>query len=144
MSDYEHILVAVDFGPATDELCERAADLCRRYHARLSLVHVVEPLVVEPAYDVLPTLPAGLEGEMQHQARKELVRLGDRYGVPPERCWVEAGNTKTGILEKAAAEGADLVVVGSHGRHGVALLLGSTANAVLHGANCDVLAMRVK
>ena len=38
---------------------------------------------------------------------------------------------------------ADLIVVGSHGRHGIALLLGSTANGVLHGAPCDVLAVRV-
>ncbi len=38
---------------------------------------------------------------------------------------------------------ADLIIVGSHGRHGLALLLGSTANGVLHGAKCDVLAMRV-
>ena len=38
---------------------------------------------------------------------------------------------------------ADLIVVGSHGRHGLALLLGSTASGVLHGAPCDVLAVRV-
>jgi universal stress protein A len=38
----------------------------------------------------------------------------------------------------------DLVVVGSHGRHGLALLLGSTANDVLHGAQCDVLAVRLQ
>ena len=43
-------------------------------------------------------------------------------------------------LEEA---GADIIVVGSHGRHGLALLLGSTANGVLHGASCDVLAVRV-
>ena len=40
-------------------------------------------------------------------------------------------------------KGADVIVVGSHGRHGLALLLGSTANGVLHGATCDVLAVRV-
>ena len=38
---------------------------------------------------------------------------------------------------------ADVIVVGSHGRHGIALLLGSTANGVLHGATTDVLAVRV-
>ena len=45
-----------------------------------------------------------------------------------------------GVADEA---GADLIVVGSHGRHGLALLLGSTANGVLHGAMCDVLAVRV-
>ncbi|MCV6604433.1 MAG: universal stress protein, partial [Porticoccaceae bacterium] len=38
----------------------------------------------------------------------------------------------------------DLIVVGSHGRHGLALLLGSTANGVIHGAGCDVLAVRIR
>ncbi len=47
-------------------------------------------------------------------------------------------------IHRVAEElGADLIVVGSHGRHGLALLLGSTANGVLHGATTDVLAVRV-
>ena len=56
---------------------------------------------------------------------------------------VNAPSTKEGILGAAKEHGADLIVVGSHGRHGLALLLGSTANAVLHGAPCDVLAVRI-
>ncbi|WP_313899138.1 universal stress protein [Leclercia adecarboxylata] len=44
----------------------------------------------------------------------------------------------------AKKQGCDLIVVGSHGRHGLALLLGSTANDILHGAPCDVLAVRLK
>ena len=47
------------------------------------------------------------------------------------------------ILAEAQAINADLIIVGSHGRHGVSLILGSTANAILHGAQCDVLAVRV-
>jgi universal stress protein A len=58
-------------------------------------------------------------------------------------CWVELGATKFEIARVAKENTFDLIVVGSHGRHGVALLLGSTANAVLHGAPCDVLAVRV-
>jgi universal stress protein A len=44
----------------------------------------------------------------------------------------------------AKERGVDLIVVGSHGRHGLQLLLGSTANGVLHLAECDVLAVRVR
>jgi universal stress protein A len=43
----------------------------------------------------------------------------------------------------AVERGADLIVIGSHGRHGLQLLLGSTANGVLHLSECDVLAVRV-
>lgn len=143
MGGYGNILVGVDFSDTTETVCERAADLARRSEATLALIHVLEPIVVDPVYDMVPVIPAELELERTKQARKALNRLGDRYGVPAERCWVESGPTKTAILEKAAGKGVDLIVVGSHGRHGVGLLLGSTANAVLHGARCDVLAVRV-
>jgi len=43
----------------------------------------------------------------------------------------------------AKQENIDLIVVGSHGRHGLALIFGSTSNSVLHGASCDVLAVRI-
>ena len=144
MEPYRHLMAAIDFAHETEQVCERAAELARQYQARLDLIHVVEPIIVEPAYDVLPALPTGFEAQMQAHARKELAKVGDRYGVPPDRCWLEVGSTKTAILRKAEEEGIDLIVLGSHGRHGVALLLGSTANAVLHGASCDVLAVRVK
>ncbi|BBI62758.1 hypothetical protein HSBAA_40640 [Vreelandella sulfidaeris] len=49
----------------------------------------------------------------------------------------------TEIHRFAEEHGVDLIVVGSHGRHGFALLLGSTSTGVLHGAQCDVLAVRV-
>lgn len=144
MTEYDRVLVAVDFVEENEAICERARDISRRYHAELAMIHVVEPLVVEPAYDVLPSLPAGLEGEMEHHARKQLLKLGDRYGVAQDCCWVQVGSTKTEILRKAEDWQADLILLGSHGRHGVELLLGSTANAVLHGARCDVLAVRVR
>ena len=53
------------------------------------------------------------------------------------------GRPESELQRAAEAKGADVIVVGSHGRHGLALLLGSTANGVLHGATCDVLAVRV-
>ena len=49
----------------------------------------------------------------------------------------------TACLKLAEEQSVDLIIIGSHGRHGLALLLGSTANAVLHHAKIDVLAVRV-
>jgi universal stress protein A len=57
---------------------------------------------------------------------------------------VELGSPKAEITRVAEEQGVDLIVVGSHGRLGLELLLGSTANGVLHAAKCDVLAVRVK
>ncbi len=64
-------------------------------------------------------------------------------GVAPENQHLIFGRPESEIHRIAEEQGADLIVVGSHGRHGLALLLGSTANGVLHGASCDVLAVRV-
>jgi universal stress protein A len=89
--------------------------------------------------------PTGLELEekLAEQARTKLAQWGRELDVRSEDQQVEIGATKTEILRVANERGVDLIVVGSHGRHGLGLLLGSTANAVLHGAPCDVLALRV-
>jgi universal stress protein A len=143
MAVYKHILLAVDFSNATESLVQRALALREFCGAELSLVHAVEPVVIDPSYDVFPAVPLGLEQEVADKAKQELMRLGERLGVTPERCHVVLGSTKNEILRCAREQAVDLIVVGSHGRHGVALLLGSTANAVLHGAPCDVLAVRI-
>jgi len=78
------------------------------------------------------------------EAQTALEKLAQQLEVKDIRLWVvNAISTKEGILGAVQAHHADLIVVGSHGRHGLSLLLGSTANAVLHGAPCDVLAVRI-
>jgi universal stress protein A len=140
---YQTVLVAVDFTPGSDQVCAKAQALCRATAARLLFVHVIEPVVIDPAYDIAPIYPVGFEQEMERVAGEKLRSLGDAFGVAEaDRC-VVTGSTKGEILRVAQSQGANLIVVGSHGRHGLALLLGSTANAVLHGAPCDVLAVRV-
>ncbi|MFB3104756.1 MAG: universal stress protein, partial [Pseudomonadales bacterium] len=67
----------------------------------------------------------------------------NKLGVPEDRQYLIFGRPESEIHRIAESKEADIIVVGSHGRHGLALLLGSTANGVLHGAKCDVLAVRV-
>ncbi|HYQ93120.1 MAG TPA: universal stress protein, partial [Candidatus Competibacteraceae bacterium] len=108
-------------------------------------VHVIEPVVVSPGYDLLPVLPEELPDEaLRASSQEALRRLAERLEIQGAEQRVITGvSTKEGILEAVQELGADLIVIGSHGRHGLALLLGSTANAVLHGAPCDVLAVRI-
>ena len=72
-----------------------------------------------------------------------MTRIGEQFNISATSQFIEVGSPKSVIMNKAQELGADLIVVGSHGRHGIQLLLGSTANAVIHHANCDVLAVRV-
>ena len=143
---YQHILLATDFSEQAIQVGERAKSIAELCGARLSLIHVVEDINISLSggYELLPVLP-GLPNEAHLQEAKILLeKLTQRLHLDNSAQWVvSALSTKEGILGAAKEHGADLIVVGSHGRHGLALLLGSTANAVLHGAQCDVLAVRI-
>lgn len=144
MGAYQHLLLAVDFSPDAEVVGARAVDLAQRYGARLSLLHVVEQVPVDPANDLVVPEQILLDGQLMDNARESLQELARRLGIPDAPCRLELGTTKNEIIRVAKEQQVDLIVVGSHGRHGLALLLGSTANAVLHAAPCDVLAVRIK
>lgn len=144
MQAYRHVLFATDFTEEALHVGARAKEIAQRYGARLTLVHVIEQVVVSPGYDLLPVLPEVPDEVLQTSSQEALRRLAERLEVQDAGQRVVIGvSTKEGILETARELDADLIVIGSHGRHGLALLLGSTANAVLHGAPCDVLAVRI-
>lgn len=144
MDDYSHILLATDFAPESRRVGARAVELARRYGARLSLLHVVDYVPLELSNDMMLAEPVDVDGRLVDEARSNLERLAQELGVADAQRWVTLGSTGAEIKHTAEEHAVDLIVVGSHGRHGLALLLGSTASAVLHGAPCDVLAVRVK
>lgn len=143
MKSYKQILVAVELLAEVDaSIVKKAAELAKTFDAKLTLVHAVEHLGGYGAYG----LGVGIEVEkaLLDSAEKEMRHLGKRLEIAEKDQIVKVGPAKFVILEEAEYLHADLIIVGSHGRHGVGLLLGSTANAVLHGAKCDVLAVRLK
>lgn len=143
MKEYNHILVAVELTPNYDELpCKKGQALAQQSGAKLTLIHAVEHM---SSYGAAYGIAAGadIEEMLMQNAREEMIKLGNRLQVPSSQQIVKIGPAKLVILEEAERLGADLIVMGSHGRSGVRLLLGSTANAVLHGAKCDVLAVRI-
>ncbi len=144
MAGYQNILLAVDFTPGIEAVCRRAKEQAGGAASRLRAIHVVEPVVTAPPYEGLPSLPVDLEQQMLDSARKSLAELLERVGLEGCSRSVEVGSVKWTIIESAREWGTDLIVMGSHGRHGLQRLLGSTANAVLHAAPCDVLAVRVE
>ncbi len=144
MNCYQHILLAVDFMPGVEKICRRAKELASCCGARLSVIHVVEPIVMAPPYEGMPSLPVDFEDQMLNSARDSLEKLMEKEGLEDANWTVEIGAVKWTIIEHAEQWEVDLIVIGSHGRHGLSRLLGSTANAVLHSAPCDVLAVHVE
>lgn len=144
MQEYRHVLFATDLSPKAAEVGRHAQDLAARYGARLSFVHVIEEVNVSAGYELMPLLPEMPDEALTRESKAALARLAAELGLPEAvQTVLTSVSTKAGILDTAAELGVDLIVVGSHGRHGLALLLGSTADAVLHGARCDVLAVRL-
>jgi len=140
---YKKILVALDFSPESEAVGRRAAELAEQCGARLSLIHVLEYLPMDLGDGMIPVEPMGFDEELEARARERMDELAAKLGLEAVRRRLEVGATRGEIVRAAEEEGADLIVVGSHDRHGLALLLGSTANSVLHHAPCDVLAVRL-
>lgn len=146
MSDYRHILLAVDFSSSAASILKKARDIAQRNNAKLSLLHVVEYLPpIDSAYE--PILASNWvvdENEMLDQARQSLEGFSKKNGLDNDVALeVQLGTPKQEITQFAKEHHCDLIVMGSHGRHGISLLLGSTSNAVLHAMPCDILAVKI-
>ncbi|MEH6549678.1 MAG: universal stress protein [Pseudomonadales bacterium] len=142
MSDYTHILLAVDLSEEAQQVADKAKALAAAYSAQLSIIHVIEPISFTYGGDI-PLDFSSIQEEIQSQAKLQLSKLSEPMGIASEGQHLVLGRPENEIHNTAEEIGANLIVVGSHGRHGLALIFGSTANGVLHGASCDVLAVRV-
>ena len=144
MSIYKKILVALDVSQEARTVLSKAEDLAQRYGgAELTIIHVIEPMALDNSYESLPVISIDIEKALYERAQQYIAQISTELGLGAVPVRVEIGSVKGEILRVADEINADLMVIGTHGRHGMAILLGSTANAILHGTQCDVLAVRV-
>jgi len=139
---YQKILVAVDLGEESQQVLAHAQRLSINDASKLRLVHVLEPLIFAYGTDASINF-SEIQEQLEVQAREKITLLAQKNAIALEHCHILLGGAADEIHKFADEEKADIIVVGSHGRSGLSLLLGSTANAVLHGAKRDVLAVRV-
>ena len=146
MSIYKNVLVAVDLTQSAERVVKRALPYASEAGVTIRFIHVVdyipymgfgEGALINPTY----TLP---REELESNAREPLQKLFSKLDISDPELVIEFGTAATEIVRYAEEQDIDLIVLGSHGRHGVKLLLGSSANAVLHHAPCDVLAVRIE
>jgi universal stress protein A len=143
MSAYRKILVPLDLSDDSDQVAIAARELAAYSNAALVILHVVEFVPLGPMGDtVMPT--DQMDDALAKAARLKLAALVERQSLGKFSARVEVGNTKAEILRVAEEEKADLIVMGSRERHGLAMLVNFTEDTVLHGAHCDVLAVRLK
>lgn len=142
MARYSKILVAVDLTDHSETVVRQAIEIARAFGAGISLLHVVEYVPVEPMGEAL--LPAvDIEEELVQGARRRLEDLARKTGLEDAERMVESGTIKSEVVRVAREWQADLVVLGSRERHGVAVVINLTEDTILHASPCDVLAVRV-
>jgi len=140
----ETLLVGVDFSEPSDRAFEMARDLAQRTRARIHLVHAFHVPVQGPLPDMVIFPPDSLMS-YRDAATRSLQKMLDKLAAAGVEGHLHlAPGAPAGVIEDTArAVGADLVVVGTRGRSGLAhVLLGSTAERVLRGAPCPVLTVR--
>ena len=143
MANYQHILVAIDLTAEANKVVEKAIELCKQNEASLSLVHVVEYVpTIYSADTTFPEIP-DIEKQLTDNAKVDLKKVKEEFKLTDSESYIRSGSAKHEIIDLTKEINADLIVIGSHGRHGLQLLLGSTSNGVLHLAKCDVLAVRI-
>jgi len=142
MNEYQHILLAVDLSEDSLTLAKRGKALADQNDAKLSLVHTIEPINFAYGGDIPMDLSA-IQEQLDEHAHKKVAEFAKQFNIEEQNQHIVVGLPQNEIHRLARELNVDLIVVGTHGRHGLSLLLGSTSNGVLHGAECDILAVRV-
>lgn len=145
MPNYKHILLVTDLRDDSDRVFTSAKRITGlNPEANISVLHVVEETVLAAGYEIVPIVPVSNEAESIASARTQLSRLLEKNGIETTKVHVvSALSTRRGILDYAESNPPDLIVIGRHTRHGLASLLGATADDILPAVNCDVLVVKL-
>jgi universal stress protein A len=143
-TSYQHMLLCLDLLDTTccRQLLNKSLALQKSHNCQLSLVHVIEPLILTTGEEINVSFTS-LEEQIEQHQKEQLYTLADEFEIPQANAHLSTGSISAEVHQLAKQLHADLLIVGTHGRHGLAVLFGSTSTHVLRGTNCDVLAIRI-
>jgi nucleotide-binding universal stress UspA family protein len=147
---FSKIVAATDFSEDSTLALTYAEELARKFAAEVVLLHVDQPLApVMMTPELGPAMDVGAMGRIAEEqrmlAQKELDKIAGklREGGLKVKVHLKVGSPFLEILHTAQGENADLIVLGTHGRTGLAhVLMGSVAERVVQKASCPVLTIR--
>lgn len=142
MSNYKNILVAVDVNAPHESIIRRALAVCQSSEDLILMYTLLPTTYIQP-YIYPMEFNAIDDSERMSLAHKKLSDIATEFGITESNVFVKIGVAADEIKEMANEKNIDLIVIGTHGRSGIKLLLGSTANSVLHGVKQDVLAVQI-
>ncbi len=150
MARLRKVLIALDATDEADEVLEGAVGLNPRGSVDIQVITVVPPIMggvsgMDGASFAASWPLRDMEETIAQEMTKNIRERAAAFGIEPNRVVTRVGRPAVEIRAQAESRGVDLIVIGSHGRHGLSgVLLGSTANGVVHNAPCDVLTVRVR
>lgn len=145
MSDYKHVMIAIDGSAESVKVLARGMALASS-GSRVSVVQVFDTLVGNHAYELtMGDFVAAQRDYEEALAKRTRDLLKKEFpALPADAVHFLRGKPAAEIRRLAHSLHVDLLVIGSHGQSAVkSAVLGSTANAVLHGIHCDVHTVRV-
>lgn len=144
MGLYSDILLATDFSAHSEAAARRARALAADGSATVHLLFVVEHFPEDMPCEVVAPEDVDPEAFVIKTFDARLAQFARQTGLDdaPRHVVLDSGSAKREIVAVAERLGADLIVLGSHGRRGAAAWVGSTADGVMHRADCDVLIVR--
>ncbi|MBY0378249.1 MAG: universal stress protein [Gammaproteobacteria bacterium] len=145
MAAYKHILLATDLSDKSAAVSQKAGELAKLHHAKLSIAHVIE--YTPPFYGIGEvTVPIDLdtEEELEQDAHQKIKALAHHLGVKNPSAWVLCGEKNEEIIKLVEKQHIDLIVVGGHHHHGLNLLFGNSLPSImLHHLLCDILVVNL-
>ncbi|MDR4516619.1 MAG: universal stress protein [Nitrosomonas sp.] len=145
MHDYTKILVAIDFSDYGNLVAKQAKYMAEKFNAKLHMVHVLDNIPMpDTPYGTLIPLDAQSEDLLLQAEKNKFMQICDEMHIAPTNRWLIWGTPKEEITQLALQEKIDLIIIGSHGRHGLAALMGSTAKNIIFHAECDVLTVHLR
>lgn len=137
---YKNILHATDLSENHFDMCKQAVEIAKCFHAKLFILHVIEPPASLQLAQGLGF--AEFDYPVKDDAQEVMRTIGDALKIPIKQQFVEIGSIKMQVLKKVKELCCDLIIIGSHSPNTLPAFLGSTAHAVVHHAECDVLTLR--
>lgn len=142
MPNYQKIVVAIDLSDECEKIIQQSLTLSNNEPGRLHLIHACEHPITGYG-EITGKNHQVTELQIKQQVFPALKDLTEQHHIPTDNLHISFGRPADAVHEMAKELEADLIITGSHGKQGLKLLLGSTANSIIHGATCDVLTVRV-
>jgi nucleotide-binding universal stress UspA family protein len=138
------ILVPIDFSDYSKKALQYAFNLAQHFNAQIVLIYVIEPVIYPADFSMGQVALPSVDVEMNTRAKEELESLAKKEISGLDfKTVIKTGKPFVEIVETAAEEDIDLIIIASHGHTGVEhLLFGSTAEKVIRKAPCPVLTLR--